>query len=95
MDCQIDYSYEYDEHDNWVVLKLYCSELRKLLGDFIIIQKDAEGKTYTEDRRVISYYETEVGNEETIKNKKQNDVYETNLFRCGIECNICTKGIEL
>jgi hypothetical protein len=40
------------------------------LGDFIIIQKDAEGKTYTEDRRVISYYETEVGNEEIHKEQK-------------------------
>ena len=40
------------------------------LPDFIIIQKDAEGKTYTEDRRVISYYETEVGNEEIHKEQK-------------------------
>lgn len=60
-DCRIDYLYQYDEHDNWIEMKLYCAELRKLLGDFIVIKKDEEGKTYTADSRTISYYETEIG----------------------------------
>ena len=31
----------------------------------------------------------------SIKNKKQNDVYETNLLSVWYRCNIGTKGIEL
>ena len=66
-DCQIDYFYEYDAQGNWISRKLYNSDLRRLLGDFAVIEKDENGKVFSADYRTIAYYDIAGKTQKTIQ----------------------------